>query len=181
MLPKIDQYADRVLAIVALAYLDDMLRELLRARLVDDAAAVDQAFDRAPLGRAEARIQMAYLVGLIAADVRDSLLQVNTIRNRFAHYHEIDSFEEPGILEITRRIAPSIVEVLFKDDPSNDKEGRSRFVQSYVILMVMLTTGVQMRRLSSENCIRLSDWGFAIARIPGSKDSGSKPQKGGTK
>lgn len=80
MLPEFTNYPDRALAIVAAAYLDDMIRELLRARLINDASAVKRAFDFAPLGRAEARIRMAYLVGLLEPDVRDTLLMINTIR-----------------------------------------------------------------------------------------------------
>jgi len=67
--------------------LDEQLRALLEAFLVDDAAKLEKLFEgpTAPLGSFAGRILMAYGCGFIASsELRDFGL-IKKIRNEFAH------------------------------------------------------------------------------------------------
>jgi DNA-binding MltR family transcriptional regulator len=84
---------DRVLAIVGAAYLDSLLKELLRAIFIEDREEADRLLgsDR-PLGSTGSRYQLAYCLGLISENQRDDLKMIAKIRNAFAHRFDVQSF-----------------------------------------------------------------------------------------
>ena len=90
---------DRVLAIVGGAYLDSLLKELLRAVFVDDEKVVNDFLGMyGPLSSNRARYNLAYCLGLIDGEQREDLQTIAKIRNKFAHRYDLHSFEdaEPG-------------------------------------------------------------------------------------
>ena len=87
---------DRVLAIVAVAFLDDVLGELLNRRVADvDKSTVKRAIPAT--GSFASRIDLATVVGLLADEEASDLRTLNKIRNRFAHRALSLTFEDSDI------------------------------------------------------------------------------------
>lgn len=90
--------SDRATAILGAALLDEKLRQLLEAFLVDDKEQVELLIDtERPLGSFGARIRVAYCLGLFDKNCFDILLIVKAIRNDFAHQLHGLSFETTTI------------------------------------------------------------------------------------
>src|ERR1019366_118088 len=77
---------ERAIAIIGATFLDSILVDILAAFMIDDEKEVEKllSYDGA-LGTFFGRINAAYCLGLICKTVRDDLLVVNKIRNKFAH------------------------------------------------------------------------------------------------
>ena len=80
--------SDRGCSLMAAAYLDMQLGELLKAFLVDDKRLVNELFRHTgALGTFSSRIDLAYSLGLISKGDRRNLHLIRKIRNDFAHVH----------------------------------------------------------------------------------------------
>jgi DNA-binding MltR family transcriptional regulator len=97
-LTEFQEESERAAAVLGAAYLDDLLKQLLEALLIDDAAAVKELLsDMNSLGTFSVRSKTAFLTGLISGDERQDLAQVGLIRNKFAHRKEHLTFDRPPI------------------------------------------------------------------------------------
>jgi DNA-binding MltR family transcriptional regulator len=69
------------------AFLDEQLRQLLEAFLIDHSASgkLLEGGAMAPLGSFSSRINMAFCLGLISKDIHGDLHIIREIRNEFAH------------------------------------------------------------------------------------------------
>jgi hypothetical protein len=89
---------DRGCALMAAAYLDDQLGELLRAYFVDDLRIIDELLGpAAPLGSFSSRVDLAYSLGLIGPHGRRELHLIRKIRNDFGHRYAPMSFNDAAI------------------------------------------------------------------------------------
>ena len=89
--------SDRACAVLAGAYLDVLLEELLAASFVETFNAKELLEQSAPLGSFSSRIHAAHAMGLISATSSRDLHLVRRIRNEFAHHiHGID-FASPSV------------------------------------------------------------------------------------
>ncbi len=86
--------SDRGCALIAVAYLDESMHELLRKCLVSDDK-VARAFMRpdGPLGSFSSRIDCAYLLGRISTTIHRELHLIRKIRNDFGHKSEPITFD----------------------------------------------------------------------------------------
>jgi len=96
---ELDHTSDRSCAIVAASIIETLLVDLLRACLVALPSTRDEFFDgtSAPVGTFSARIDLAYRLGLISAQMTRDLHIIRRIRNDFAHTVEGPSFSEGRI------------------------------------------------------------------------------------
>jgi len=89
---------DRGCALMAAAFLDEKLKDLLKANLVNDTKLAHKVFDASgPLGSFSSRIDMAYLQGLIPKNAHRDLHLLRKIRNDFAHISDKLSFQSANI------------------------------------------------------------------------------------
>lgn len=89
---------DRGSALMAAAFLDDRLKLLLTARLVNDAKVASRAFEfNGPLGTFSSRIDFAYLLGILPNNARRDLHTIRAIRNKFAHVAAAIHFDHPSV------------------------------------------------------------------------------------
>jgi hypothetical protein len=93
--PEYKQLAPRELVIVACGLLDAALAEVLSLRFRDDRNETDaflgiEGDSRAPAGTFGARIQLAYLLGLIDAPMVQGLRGLKRLRNLMAHRVRVD-------------------------------------------------------------------------------------------
>jgi len=99
---------DRAAVILSAAMLDRVLENLLRTRLVPIPGSEDSLFNApyAPISTFSAKIDLAYRIGLISANLCRDLHLIRRIRNDFAHDVTNCSFEHAGtrdrILELTQ-------------------------------------------------------------------------------
>lgn len=97
--------SSRELPIVAVAILDAALAHLLKLRLLDDLREVEAFLGtdgdgRAPAASVGARIQLAYLLGLISKEDVKVFRILKNIRNLFAHKVELNYLSPSVVKEL---------------------------------------------------------------------------------
>jgi DNA-binding MltR family transcriptional regulator len=124
---------DRGCALMAAAYLDERLDELLRAFFIDDKAISESILGRdKPLSTFSSRIDLAYLLGLISPKERTALHIIRKIRNEFGHVASPLSFDEP------KNIAPKCRN-LENFVGHKEKSHRSMFTTAVMVLLGCIT------------------------------------------
>jgi len=122
---------DRGCALMAAAFLDEKLKELLKANLVNDTKLVHKAFDASgPLGSFSSRIDMAYLLGLIPKNSHRDLHLLRKIRNDFAHISDNLNFE-------TTNISARCNELFFIGEPVN-RPPRAQFISAMMSIVGLI-------------------------------------------
>jgi DNA-binding MltR family transcriptional regulator len=122
---------DRGCALMAAAFLDETLKELLKANLVNDTKLAHKVFDASgPLGSFSSRIDMAYLLGLIPKNALRDLHVLRKIRNDFAHVSDNLSFETPNISD-------RCSDLFFIGEPVN-RPPRAQFVSAMMSIVGMI-------------------------------------------
>lgn len=109
--------SDRGSVLVAVSIIDDVLAQLLKARLVTSLERNDELFDSAyaPFSTFSAKIDLAYRVALIRPNIRRSCHILRKIRNDFAHATEVKGFTHPATQDRIRglfRLNNNLVKVL---------------------------------------------------------------------
>lgn len=103
----------RAAVILACAFLDAQLRELLSKFLIKDKKEVKKLIgSNGPLSTFYSRISAAYCLGLISQMEYEDLNDIREIRNKFAHKMHGYSFDEPEIVSSCKklRLAKMILE-----------------------------------------------------------------------
>jgi DNA-binding MltR family transcriptional regulator len=119
---------DRGCALLAAAFLDDVLDVLLRAAFVDAPEAVNKVMGTGrPLESFGSRTHLACCIGLLGNDIYEDLNLLREIRNDFAH-RQPTSFAAREIAAKCQRLR--CVSTLMADDG----EPRDRFVASVVLI-----------------------------------------------
>jgi DNA-binding MltR family transcriptional regulator len=114
--------SDRGCALVATAWIDDSLTELVRSRFVDDRAAADELLDGdTPLATFSAKIKLLYCMGVINKEVKNDLDIIRAIRNLFAHDRDRLGFDTPTIKDRCRNLSviPEVksLKIVMADEP----------------------------------------------------------------
>jgi DNA-binding MltR family transcriptional regulator len=130
LVEDLERETDRGVALLAVAFLDDVLDLLLRASFVDDSEAVNRLIGPGrPLESFGSRAHISYCMGLLGLDVYNDINLIREIRNDFAH-RQPTNFEQPDIkLKCTRLrcVAPMLHEI-------EACSTRERFIASVVVI-----------------------------------------------
>ena len=121
--------------LVGAAFLDEYLRQLLAAFLIDRKTEVKKLLDKpdSPLGLFSSRILVAYCLGLISREMYHDLEIIRRIRNQFAHALHGLSFEDAWVIdECTKLIYPQNFQ--FMENFSN----ADRFIMTIAIISMRL-------------------------------------------
>ena len=105
----------RAAAILGGAYLDYLLKALLKSRLVTDRSLFKE-LDRLTFERT---MNLCYLTGVINKADRDDLKKINWIRNKFAHDIKLNTFMRSDISSKCNNL--EIVNLMQKDEPIVEK------------------------------------------------------------
>ncbi len=98
--------SDRAAAVVAAAFLDELLNTLLQAAMVDGSFKQSELFQPAqPLGSFMAKVRLSMALGLIDESEKRRLALVAKIRNEFAHATADLSFTTHAIADRCRELA----------------------------------------------------------------------------
>lgn len=101
----LDNETDRGSALMAAAFLDELLKDLLKCFLVDDQKSLKELFSgTGGLSSFSSRIELCYLLGLIPVNIKKDLHLIRKIRNEFAHSMDIIDFNHPSIAARCREL-----------------------------------------------------------------------------
>jgi DNA-binding MltR family transcriptional regulator len=135
---------DRGCALMAAAYLDDQLRELLSKCFIDDSKAIGEYFSNSgPLGTFSSRIESAYLLGAISSSVRRDLHLIRKIRNDFGHNPKPIGFDDEAISNRCKELHLSF--------RLPDSRPRSHFTASVFGALAMIHSALQLRTQPKPN------------------------------
>ena len=129
LVSDLETETDRGVALLAVAFLDDVLDLLLRASFVNDAEAVNRLIGPGrPLESFGSRAHIAYCMGLLGADVYNDINLIREIRNDFAH-RQPTNFEQGDI-----RLKCNKLRCVAGMLSENDCSARERFIASVVVI-----------------------------------------------
>jgi len=95
--------------LVAAAYIDDALEDLLAAYFVDDEKAVQRLLTYpGPCSMLTARCDLAYCLGLFGKDVYTDIRTIIKIRNEFAHTRAGATFDTKEVAERCNELTRSM-------------------------------------------------------------------------
>ncbi|PNH95079.1 hypothetical protein [Vibrio diazotrophicus] len=141
------QESDRGCALMAVAYIDELLIGLLKSHFVDDDTVSKRVLGSGgSLDSFASRVDMAYLLGLLPKNVVNDLNILRKIRNDFAHVSKPMSFEDDGLR--SRCFALQVMPF-----PKN-LAPRSRFCRS----MVIAANEIEFARLDTTKCTPRTDY-----------------------
>jgi len=107
---EMDGTSDRSCIITAASIIDHLLLEFIRARLVPNSSGQDSLLDgpNAPIGTFSSRIDIAFRVGLISAQVARDLHLIRRLRNDVAHSIAARTFDDPGVADKVLHLVRSL-------------------------------------------------------------------------
>ena len=130
---------DRVTAIVGQAFLDECLRQLIAAFLIDSETYINKLLNEKggrPLGSFGARVIAAYCLGLISEDEYHDLRRIQRIRNELAH--ELDlSFTDQSIKDKCDKLKLPKKSSFFLFERHASKP-RNQFTRAIILLGILL-------------------------------------------
>lgn len=127
ILEELKSQTDRGTAIIAAAVLDDVLNQLLTARLIKLGADRHESLFRrtnAPLSSFSSKIEMCFALGVLSNEARLALHLIRDVRNEFAHRIEQIKFDHPAVATM---IQTRVLSALKKPGRSN----RDMFIDSF--------------------------------------------------
>ena len=135
LLVEMDGESDRGLALVALSAIDDQLRLVLAAFMLEDRRTIDLLEGRnAALGTLAARISACLSLGLIEPLEFDEIETLRKIRNRFAHDLTGASFSNDTVRQLCSNLKSPLPG--WRDDLASD--ARFRFKNAASAIMTRL-------------------------------------------
>ena len=146
---ELENETPRAAAIIAGAFIDGWLRQLIAnfmvedSRIVDELLGTDENGDR-PLSTFASRIKAAYCLGLITRHEYDDLNLIRKIRNRFAHGMHGLSFDDEEIVSLCNSL--HMPRILFYPPSSLPKS----HVHMYFGGVTLLTQRLALRALEIE-------------------------------
>jgi DNA-binding MltR family transcriptional regulator len=152
--------SDRGCALMAAAYLDERLADLLKAYLIDDNSVVSNLFKfNGPFSTFSSRIDGAYTLGLLPKNVRADIQLVRKIRNDFAHVSKPITFEDQPIVSRCQNFC--------LDGKDTTARPRGKFTRSMMaavgVIEVSLQT-IERRTVQEDHDISINQKGIDALR-----------------
>ena len=142
---------DRGCALMAAAFIDEKLGELLKAHLVDDSKIIKRMFDfNGPFGTFSSRIDSVYALGLLPGNVHKDIHLLRKIRNDFAHVSKPITFEEEPISSRCRE--------LYLDGKDNTSRARGKFTRAMMAALGVIEVSTQQL----ERCSIMKDHDISL-------------------
>lgn len=95
---QLEHNSDRGIAIIAAAILEEHITNQIKRRWCDAPATVRRMLHvDGPLGNFGPKIDLVFLMGLVSPEAHQDMVLIKKVRNKFAHYLDVDNFESPVI------------------------------------------------------------------------------------
>ncbi len=145
--------SDRGCALMAAAFLDNRLADLMKQQLIDDKKLADELLDiNGVFGTFSSRIEVLYGMGIIPKNVRRDLNLLRKIRNDFAHDAKPISFDDEPVSSRCRELALD-----GKDRAANP---RSKFTRA----MMGCLGAIEVATMQSQKPLKREDHDISINR-----------------
>lgn len=123
---------DRGCALMAAAFLETELENLLKLKLVGTRKQIEELFKyNSPLGNFSSKIKFSYALGLISKSILQDLEIIRTIRNEFGHEYKPLSFS-------TRAINDRIVNLKSHLNEKNAATARETFLSTVLAILALI-------------------------------------------
>lgn len=142
---KDKMHRQRADAIILHAYLDDLLKDVLKARLIKNNKLFNTYLGEKGSLTFARRLDLCYLLGLINVYTRRALRKINDIRNIFAHHKEVIDFHTEKVkkecmsLYTTFLNDPTVKSIGLKEkfnDPRKIYEQTCHVYQALLVIIV---------------------------------------------
>ncbi len=144
---SLDFETDRGCCLMAAAYLEYQIENILKKKLVDKPSMHERLFDfNGPLGTFSSKIEMSYAIGLIGPKVKQDLLLLKKIRNEFAHHRKLLSFSDKPICDIAENFYHNSL-----------TKSKGQFRHNFIQEVVGLFAAIVSKRFSLEHIEEESD------------------------
>jgi DNA-binding MltR family transcriptional regulator len=141
---ELQKESERGSVLLAASYLENLLEEVLRKKLIGNKKHLDDLFDYSgPLGTFSSRISIAYSMGILLDDEFNDLSIIRKIRNDFSHKPTIIKFSDQKISSLCDKLKCIIRENL--DSPNK------KFITSVAYLAGSLKEYVHSNEKFIEN------------------------------
>jgi DNA-binding MltR family transcriptional regulator len=94
---QLQEESDRGAALAGVAFLDELLARLFKAKMLDNKVSRELLDGFGPLATFSARIKVGYCLGWIGRETFRELNLLREIRNQFAHAHEPVTFADETV------------------------------------------------------------------------------------
>lgn len=139
---SLSQESDRGSVLMAAAFIEDKLGQLLESFFVDNKKVRERILKgNGPLATFSTKIDLAFLLGLIPENILNDLHKLRKIRNEFAHNASPLNFETPSIKDRTNSLSV-LGTALLRD------KTRLYFLRS----MTTILTFINMKMESFDSC-----------------------------
>jgi DNA-binding MltR family transcriptional regulator len=128
----ISERSDRGAAIVAVALVDERLRELIESRIHRDKRIWGDLFNNfGPLSSLFGKVTITFAFGILHKDICDDLFTIGEIRNQFAH-HTLRTFSNQRIAGKVKNLkfSPRLHNVGHERGQFSEPDNRDRFMYS---------------------------------------------------
>jgi len=98
---EIEKESERGMAIICHAYIDDLLKEILKKRLIEDKAFLKSLEKFISFTRL---LTLCYITGIITKEEKEEIELLTKIRNKFAHNRKANSFRIDKIPDICNEL-----------------------------------------------------------------------------
>jgi DNA-binding MltR family transcriptional regulator len=125
---QIPRNSDRAVAIIAAAILERHITAAIKRRWrTAPNTSSSMLATEGPLGNFGPKVDLVYLMGLISAEAHADLKAIKKIRNKFAHYLDVDDFESQAIKSLSQNLTHFENFVLKDDERSGPNPPRKLF------------------------------------------------------
>lgn len=98
---EIEKESERGQAVICHAYIEDLLKECLKKRLIEDEGFLNSLKSSISFKRL---LTLCFITGIVTEEERQEIELLAKIRNKFAHNREINSFGIAGIPDICNKL-----------------------------------------------------------------------------
>ncbi len=147
IIEEIEAQTDRGAAIIGAALVDDVLARAILGKFIPLSSSKKKALfgGSGPLGTYEAKIDLAYALGLLTDVMAADLKLIGTIRNKFAHRPTAIEFSGKDIADLCSNLKTSQID----KDEDWVRDPRNQYIAACTTLVAVLSM-IEMDRVDEE-------------------------------
>lgn len=117
---ELEKESDRGIAIICHAYVEDLLKTLLKKRLIDDKKFRESLEERISFSHV---LAFCFLTGIVTEAEKKDIEFLSSVRNHFAHHREARSFSNKYVIDKCKKLRIA--------NPAFERyKARKRFIQT---------------------------------------------------
>jgi DNA-binding MltR family transcriptional regulator len=156
LLAALRSETDIIVAVVATSYLEHAIGALLRSHFASGGTSEKLLKSTGVLGSFQAKIDLAYCLGMISGNFKFNLERIADIRNRFAHTLDEASFSDPKIVEWCNALKkPRQIVVWVGMDEATQKHLREQLAtpkNTFISIATSLAVTLLMAAVNTQQC-----------------------------